>query len=201
MLLVSFEGIDGAGKTTLISLVKWCLVMEHQLYVETLREPGGSENGEEIRKILKSAIYLHPISAFLLFSAARRELQQVIKRNHAADFVILDRYFDSTYAYQVAAGVPLHLVETVTNCVVDRKPDLTIYLDIEPKLALERLKAQGDTEDNQDIEYLTAVREIYKQRIALEPKRFLVLDASKPQTYLADMVTRELLRLKQQSIE
>lgn len=200
MILVSFEGIDGSGKTTLISLLKWRLVMEHQLYVSSFREPGGTEEGERIREILKTEPYLNPISAFLLFSAARMELQKVLERSFASDCVILDRYYDSTYAYQVAAGVPLHLVEVVTSSVVNIKPDLTVYLDIEPELALKRLKAQGDTEDNQEIDYLRAVREIYKQRIALEPKRFVVLDATQEPTILADRVTEIVLnRIKNKS--
>ncbi len=201
MKLISIEGIDGSGKTTLAQMIRTRLVADYQLFVPLLREPGGSEEGEAIRKVLKSEPYLHPIAAFLLFSAARMELQKLLNRNFNSDFVILDRYYDSTYAYQVAAGVPLDLVESVTKRVVVYKPDLTIFLDIEPELALERLKAQGDTEDNQNLEYLRAVRDIYKQRIALEPNRFLVFDATKSIELLTEKCVREILRLKQQSIE
>lgn len=193
-VIVSFEGIDGSGKTTLAQMARTRLVERHNLFVPLLREPGGTEEGEKIRNILKTEPRLHPVSSFLLFSAARMELQKLLEQNMNSDFVILDRYYDSTYAYQVAAGVPLDLVESVTKRVVRYKPHLTFYLDIEPELALQRLKAQGDTEDNQEINYLRAVRSIYKQRIALEPERFVVLDASLPLKELIEKVMIAILR-------
>lgn len=198
--LISIEGIDGSGKTTLAQNIRKKLVADYQLFVALLREPGGTEEGEAIRNILKSSPNLNPISAFLLFSAARMELQKKLLEASTNDLIILDRYYDSTYAYQVAAGVPLDLVESVTRRVVKHKPALTIFLDIEPELALERLKAQGDTEDNQDINYLREVRNIYKQRIALEPNRFLVFDATYSIEALTEKCVREILRLKQQSM-
>ena len=148
---ISFEGIDGSGKSTQIQkLVEFLESLEFD--VITTREPGGSIGGEEIRKLLLRG-EIDRWSAeteILLFTAARRDhLENII--SPALDngkIVICDRFTDSTRMYQGMRGVNLrNLVDTLNEKVIKFDPDLTIVIDINPEISLNRAKSRKTVEE------------------------------------------------------
>ncbi len=191
-MLITFEGIDGAGKSTQIA--KLVSVMASKgIDVLTLREPGGTATAEKIRMILlENSHNVSPIGELLLFSASRAELLQEVIIPALADgkTVILDRFFDSTTAYQgYGRGINLALLQSIiaiSTCGI--VPDITIYLDIKPEDALRRkfaktsipLEFEGDELDRMErsgVEFYRKVYEGYHAIIQQNPERFISLNA------------------------
>lgn len=184
-MLISFEGIDGCGKSTQIKLLSERL--EKELFpVEVLREPGGTHISEFIRGILLNPeIEMNSVTELLLFSAARSELitkkvKPLLNRNI---YVILDRYYDSTVAYQgFGRGcLPITQIHSV-NAIASHGviPDLTFYLDIDLNEAVERRK-------NQSNDRMEAAGAAFYQRVidgfrylASTEKRFKQISATQP---------------------
>ena len=139
-LFISFEGIDYSGKSTQIKLLTRKLEAFNKPFI-TLREPGGTIIGEKIRDILldREANEMTPETELLLYSAARAQLvrQKVLPHLENGFFVILDRFFDSTLAYQgYGRNLPLIKIEQITEFAVqDNIPDLTFYL----RLSLDKM--------------------------------------------------------------
>ncbi len=132
-MLISFEGIDGSGKSTQIQLLKEYLE-EKGRSVSVYREPGGVVISENIRELLlNSKMDIHPVSEMLLFSAARAQLvaEKVVPDLNAGKTVILDRFYDSTTAYQGFGRdiLELSLIEQINSIAsLNNEPDLTFYL-------------------------------------------------------------------------
>jgi dTMP kinase len=184
-VLLSFEGIDGCGKTTQIMLLRERFQRE-QIPVEVLREPGGTELSERIRNILLDPkIEMNSVTELLLFSAARSELvSSKIKPLLAKNVVvILDRFFDSTVAYQgFGRGClpidQIHRLNTVASH--GYSPELTFYLDIDVKSAADRRKDQlDDRMEKSGMAFYERVREGFRH-LAAKEKRFIMLDALQP---------------------
>ena len=142
---LTFEGIDGSGKSTQINLLEKKLISEDIPYV-VFREPGGTKLSEKIREILldRNNINLCATSESLLFVAARTQLmsEKIKPALEKNQFVICDRFADSTVAYQgYGRGVSVQYLEELNNFgTFNIVPDLTILLDIDPKLSLQRMK-------------------------------------------------------------
>ena len=188
-MLITFEGIDGAGKSTQIKMLVASLTAENR-EVLTLREPGGTEIAEKIRTILLESHHdISPIGELLLFSASRAELvQQVIAPAlDAGKTVILDRFFDSTTAYQgYGRGINLQLLQSIisiSTCGII--PDVTFYLDIEPEEALNRKfsttsipiafeNQELDRMERSGIEFYRQVRGGYLELIGLNQDRSFI---------------------------
>ncbi len=142
-MLISFEGIDGCGKSTHIEKVKSYLT-EKGYDVHVFREPGGTPVSEKIRDILlNSKDDIHPLAESLLFSAARAQLVATSIRPllEKGAIVILDRFYDSTTAYQGYGRqvIPVPDIERLNALATQNlEPDLTIYLKIDPELAYRR---------------------------------------------------------------
>ena len=134
-MLISFEGIDGSGKSTQISLLKEYLEKKGQK-VQVYREPGGVVISEQIRELLlNSKMDIHPVSEMLLFSAARAQLvaEKVIPDLEQGITVILDRFYDSTTAYQGFGreSVEIEKIHQINNIAsLGKEPDLTFYLSL-----------------------------------------------------------------------
>ncbi len=142
-MLITFEGIDGSGKSTQISLLKEKL-LEMGYRVEVLREPGGTDVSEMIRgMLLNPELEIDPITELLLFSSARSQLvaekvKPLLKENV---MVILDRFYDSTTAYQGFGrnSLPLNEIQQINEIATHHiKPDLTFYLRLSLQEAIER---------------------------------------------------------------
>jgi len=188
---VSFEGIEGCGKTTQITLLSEYL-KKHSIAHTITREPGGTAVGEGIRKILLNSetIRLTAASELLLFYASRSQnIQEKIKpaleRN---EIVICDRYYHASMAYQgYGRGIPLDFIRKLTDLVCDPyRPDLTFLLDIEPEIGLARARTRnhGRIENEgrfeaEDLEFYNRVREGYLE-LASEDERIQLLYADRP---------------------
>lgn len=200
-LFVTFEGPDGAGKSTQISLVTRRL-HEYGLATVTSREPGGTPLGERIRALLLEPgdRAIVPRAEALLMTAARAQ--------HVADvicpalmkgqIVLCDRFVDSTLAYQGAGrGLTIdELIELQSFATGNLVPDLTILLDISANAGLERRRASGTPMNRLDQDALTfheRVREWYVQEAQRQRERWMVLDAGRDQNDLADEITQAIL--------
>lgn len=184
-LFISFEGIDGVGKSTQADLLEKYLVGLGKTVVRTL-EPGGTEVGVEIRKILlHHRGELAPRAEAALFAADRAhhvasKIRPALSRG---EIVITDRYFDSSVAYQ-GAGRELSMDE-VRNlslwAVGGLLPDLTILLDLPAEVARSRRNKTGtepDRLESEKIDFFERARQAYLKLASDEPNRFLVVDAS-----------------------
>lgn len=177
-LFITFEGCEGAGKSTLILRVFDALVKRGLDVIKT-REPGGSIVGQQIRKLLLESKSLSPRTEVLLFLADRAEhVHSVIKPALEMDKVILcDRYTDSTLAYQGAAR-DLDVTDLCSFAAYDLEPHLTLYLDIDPQLGLSRIQRKKDRMETEGSHFHHKVREGFLSLAKKHPKRIATLDAS-----------------------
>ncbi|MCY3758152.1 MAG: dTMP kinase [Acidobacteria bacterium] len=188
---ISFEGLDGCGKTTQVKLLADYLA-RRGIQAAVLREPGGTPVGEAIRKLLLSSRNrgLLPLSELLLYYAARNQnlCQQIIPAQAEGKWVLCDRFADASAAYQgYGRGLDLSVVETLDRMVNGgRKPDLTLLIDIEPSLSLARARDRNRRTgldegrfEAESLAFFHRVREGYLQIAAREPGRVRVLDGSR----------------------
>jgi dTMP kinase len=184
--LITFEGSEGCGKTTQITMLAQRLEGMGKKVVIT-REPGGTLIGEKIRALLQDPANtgeITPITELLLFSAARAELvEQLIKPAlERGEIVICDRFFDSTFVYQgIARSVDLKVIDQLKAIAVGSlKPDLTLLLDLDPEAGIKRAgERQSGTLDRieaESLEFFKSVRQAYLDLALSEPDRFTVID-------------------------
>lgn len=177
------EGIDGAGKTSAIQTIE-LFMLENKMEFLSLREPGGTPLGEEIRQIFKSSeLNIEPVSQVLLMYAARVQLLHTVifPALSQGKTVILDRHELSTYAYQSGgAEVDLSVIEGISKSVMPiRKPDLTIYLSVSPEVSHARLEARGEMDhfDKRSLRYFSRVIATYKNCMLNYPN-VVIVDAN-----------------------
>ncbi|MBI5273943.1 MAG: dTMP kinase [Chlamydiales bacterium] len=181
---ITFEGGEGAGKTTLINRLFSALSDQGYSVIKT-REPGGSLLGREIRTILldKTEMFLSPRAELLLFLADRaNHVDEVIKPALKQKKIVLcDRFTDSSFAYQgVHADISQETLNTLTSFAANQLvPHLTIYLDIDPEVAIERAKRLSfDRMEQRDIDFHHAVRKNFLELAGLFPERIFTIDAT-----------------------
>ncbi len=192
---ITFEGIDGAGKSTQIDVIETTLKARGFEVIRT-REPGGTPLGEVIRKELLS-VSMDPATETLLFFASRAEhIAQVIKPalNRGA-WVLSDRFTDATYAYQVGGrGFPAHKVEELERWTQgDLQPDRTVLFDIDPKVAAQRV-AQArsmDRFEKESLDFFTRVRNAYLTRAKESPERFLIVNSMQNKESVSEILRKE----------
>lgn len=192
---ITFEGIDGAGKSTQIDVIETTLKARGLEVIRT-REPGGTPLGEVIRKELLS-VSMDPATETLLFFASRAEhIAQVIKPalNRGA-WVLSDRFTDATYAYQVGGrGFPAHKVEELERWTQgDLQPDRTVLFDIDPKMAAQRV-AQArsmDRFEKESLDFFTRVRNAYLTRAKESPERFLIVNSMQNKESVREILRKE----------
>lgn len=166
MKIISFEGIDGVGKSTIIDHVENYLT-EQGYNVLTFIEPGATDMGLELRKLLKSNINRNELTELLMFISARNELVSLIDNLKNVDFVILDRYIDSTLAYQhYGNGTSIDVINWLNHLVTKNSkylPDFTFYITIPNHVRLKRLQQRQGVLDKFDAneEYLQKVQKGY----------------------------------------
>jgi len=179
---ISFEGIEGCGKTTQIARLSEFL-KSHSMAHTVTREPGGTAVGEGIRKILlhSETIHLTAASELLLFFASRSQniLEKIQPALERGEMVICDRFYHASMAYQgYGRGIPLDFITRLTELVCDRfRPELTVLLDIEPAVGLARARARnhGRVEDEgrfeaEDLEFYARVRNGYLELAKKDPR-------------------------------
>lgn len=182
-MLISFEGIDGCGKSTQIDLLKKYFETKRIEY-SVFREPGGTEISERIRSLLlHETDEMDPVTELLLFSAARSQLiqEKVLPLLHAEKIVILDRFYDSTTAYQGYGrqSVDLESIHVLNQLAThDTKPDITFYLKIDPKEAEKRTDGNlKDRMENAGSKFFSKVSKGYDE-LAAKEERIHSIDAT-----------------------
>ncbi len=187
-MFITFEGGEGAGKSTAIKRIVEKLTSEGYEIVLT-REPGGTPIAEEIRNVIldKKNTAMDPRTEALLYAASRRQhlVEKVIPALKEGKLVLCDRFIDSSLAYQ--GGAREIGIDNVYNmnlfATEGMLPDLTILFDIKPEVGLARIAANSQREVNRlDVEKLTfhnKVRDSFHELAKRFPERFVIIDASK----------------------
>lgn len=179
MKLITFEGVDGVGKSRVIEQI-YHELLDKGYRVKMFREPGSTKVGAEIRKILKCNITNSKNTNFLLFLAARSELTKEFDKHKDYDFVLLDRYVDSTIAYQCYGnGVPIYLINEIHGFILNNYvPNLTFYLTVDEKTRLERLQNRVDDIDPFDLDqdYARRVKMGYEILKSQNPARIIEIE-------------------------
>ena len=163
MKIISFEGIEGAGKTTQINLLKDYLDLNN-ITCTLLREPGSTPGGEMIRKVLLSnEITLSSMTELLLMFSARAEMVNNLIKKSDSEFIVLDRYFHASLAYQgYGRGISLDKIYNLIKVTECPEPNLTIVLDIEPSKGFERKRHdEKDRIENSGNNFFTKVKNGY----------------------------------------
>jgi dTMP kinase len=202
--LISFEGLDGAGKTTQMDLFELWLQRMGIAYVRT-REPGGTPLGMEIRQLLfhRPELSITPLAETFLFQADRAQHFEtlVLPALAAGNVVVSDRCFDSSIAYQgLAQGVGTETIEHLSLLATQGHiPDLTFFLDLDPALVDSRTsnarKFQGALEeqsrfDRASVEFHTRLRQAFLALVQAHPQRIKRIDAAQtPERVQLDIVT------------
>lgn len=184
---ISFEGIEGVGKSTLVQVIAKYLA-SRQIAFRLTREPGGTPLAEQLRALLLSHHdeQVTPQTELLLMFAARAQhVANVIKPSLAlGEWVLCDRFTDASFAYQGAGrGVNVSLIEELARfCQQDCGPDLTFLLVAPVNIALQRASKRAvlDRFEQEQVAFFERVQQNYLERALLEPDRFCVIDASLP---------------------
>lgn len=185
-VFITFEGGEGAGKTTLIESV-YAELQKASLDVIKTRAPGGTPLGEALRPLIlhKHGMAVGARAELLLYLADRAQHTQelIVPALRAGKIVLCDRYNDSTVAYQGGArGFPPALIRDLCGFASDSlQPHLTLYLDIDPQLGLERSQQRGEGSDRLESEAIAfhqKVRAAFHTIAKEEPKRFHLIDAT-----------------------
>ncbi|MCL4454638.1 MAG: dTMP kinase [Deinococcus sp.] len=193
-LFITFEGPEGAGKSTQVTLLaEWLRARGLEAY--TTREPGGTPLGREIRRLLLSQD-MSAETEYLLYSADRAEhvRKVVLPALEEGKIVISDRHLDSSLAYQgYGRGLPLDwLRQVAAGAVGSLRPHRTILLDLPPEAGLARLE-QHDRLEQEHLEFHQRVRGGYLQLARGEPARYLVVDATQSQQAVQAAIQQALL--------
>jgi dTMP kinase len=190
-VFVTFEGLDGSGKTTQVELLRDALEQDGQSVVAT-REPGGTPLGERVRELLLESDHVAPWAEAALFAAARAELVErvIAPALSRGDTVLCDRFLDSSLAYQgIARGLGIERVlELNLNAIRGLLPDRTFLLLVDPEQAAERTGAPRDRIEREGGQFLVEVDRAYRELARIFPQRIEALDAARPATELAEEI-------------
>ncbi len=196
-MLITFEGIDGSGKSTQISLLKDKLISLGNT-VRVFREPGGTQISEEIRELLLSTNFeVDSVTELLMFSSARSQLmaEEVLPALEKGEIVILDRFYDSTTAYQGYGrkSLPIDQINQINTIASHgRSPDFTFYLRLSLEesnmrrahLSKDRMERSGD-------EFFDSVIKGFDE-LAEKEERFIVIDASQTVNEVQENILKSL---------
>ena len=202
-LFISFEGIDGAGKSTHIESLAAAFRAQNRTVVLT-REPGGTPLAEKLRALALNEPMDALTEALLMFAARREHLLQVIEPALArGDVVLCDRFTDATFAYQGGGrGFDLQVLAQLEQWVQARpdgslrQPDLTVWFDLAPEVAAQRLAGARvpDKFESQPVEFFRRVAGGYAERAAAAPHRFVRLDAALEKHKVWQQLTQAFVR-------
>jgi dTMP kinase len=191
-VFVTFEGIDGSGKSTQARLLAQALSQDGRDVVLT-REPGGTELGERIRELLLHAGGVTPWAEATLFAAARAQLVEAVIAPALArgTDVVCDRYLDSSLAYQgIARGLGLERVlELNLHATGGLLPDRTYLLLVDPEVAAGRMSPSRDRIEREDEDFRARVDRAYRELAEAFPNRITTIDGSRP----PEEIGREIL--------
>jgi len=189
---ITFEGMDGAGKSTHLEWFSNSL-RRRGIDVVVTREPGGTPLGEQLREILLSQPMCIGTETLLMFAARLEHIEQVIKPALlAGKFVVSDRFSDASFAYQAGGrGMDWDKLSQLEQWVhPDLQPDLTLFFDVPVDVARTRLakNVSLDRFEQEHTDFFERVRDGYHKRVKQNPQRYIVIDAAKP----LDVVKKKL---------
>ena len=184
-MLITFEGVEGSGKSTQADLLRTYLHDKGHSVIKT-REPGGTALGEAVREVLlRKDLHMFPLSELLLVMAARAQhMDEVISPALAEGKIVLcDRFVDATYAYQgYGRSIDLGIIETFNRLVTKGvRPNLTILMDCDVALALKRKRDANqhmDRFEREGLSFHESIRKAYLKLAKEERKRFFVVNAT-----------------------
>lgn len=203
-MFITFEGIDLSGKSTQINLLKE-YILRNKKKVISVREPGGTEISEKIREIIldKDHLKMEYLTEFLLFSSSRQQLTKEIiiphlKKNY---FVLSDRYFDSSTAYQGYGGmIDLKIINSINKIATDNLiPDITFLINISIDECVRRKRLMKKTEDRieqKKISYYKKVINGYLQIANNNKGRFIVIDGNNSIEEIQNQIRQSLFKFK-----
>ncbi|MDF2791106.1 MAG: dTMP kinase [Neobacillus sp.] len=203
---ITLEGVEGSGKSTIINFIRDSLETSGRKVVVT-REPGGIDIAEQIRSVIldKNNTKMEGRTEALLYAAARRQhlVEKVIPSLNEGNIVLCDRFVDSSLAYQgYARGLGIDEVFSVNKFAIeDLMPDLTLYLDLDPQIGLNRIAKNKGREINrldlEEINFHIKVREGYEEVLKMFPERIIRIDANQEVGKVVEDINRVLTeRLK-----
>ncbi len=181
---ITLEGIDGAGKSSLIPAIE-AFLMARGVAVRLTREPGGTPLGESLRKLLLAEPMALDTETLLMFAARAEHLDKVIRPALASgSWVVSDRFTDATFAYQGGGrGLPFSRLKALEQWVHgDLQPDLTLFFDVPVAVGMARRESAAqrlDRFERQDPEFFQRVREAYLERAKQEPARFKIISTDR----------------------
>lgn len=183
-MLITFEGIEGCGKTTQIELLYTYLESSGHTVIKT-REPGGTAFGESLRNtFLHAKMKVYPLSELLVFMAMRAQHvdELILPALKEGTIVLCDRFADASYAYQgYGRGIDLSVIETLNKLVIKEiKPNLTILLNcpIEKGLTRKAQSASMDRFEKEELSFHRKIKEGYEELVKKDPTRFFVVDGT-----------------------
>jgi len=203
-LFLTFEGIEGAGKTSNLQYAKELIEASGKSVIVS-REPGGTEVGEKIREILldPELAAMHSDTELLMMFASRAEHYQhkILPALNEGHWVLCDRFTDASFAYQGGGRqIDSSRIAVLETWVLDEfRPDTTFLFDLPVSLGLSRAKARGaaDRIEQEEAEFFERIRHCYLDRAAKEPQRFCLIDASQT----LDAVIQQLGKAVQKLID
>lgn len=198
-LFITIEGPDGAGKSSVVKKLVTAIQETTSTPLVITREPGGSDIAERIRDILLDPIHtnMDDRTEALLLAAGRRQhvIEKIKPALERGDIVLCDRFVDSSIAYQgQARGIGIEEVKAINEFAIEGlRPDLTIYLDVDAEVGLNRIKdsKSNRTQDRLELEEVAFHEEVRKGYLALikaEPERFVTVDASRSEEEVFERV-------------
>ncbi|AMF84919.1 dTMP kinase [Streptococcus mutans] len=207
-IFISFEGPDGAGKTTVLEAILPQLKKLVAKEVITTREPGGVAIAESIRALILDVNHtnMDDKTELLLYIAARRQhlVERILPELKKGNLVLVDRFIDSSVAYQgYGRGLDADAVTWLNNFATDGlQPDLTLYFDVDSQIGLTRIEKNKEREVNRlDLEQLDMHRRVRSGYLKLaqeNPDRIVTIDAARP---LEEVITDALFIIKQRCLE
>ena len=200
---ITFEGVDGAGKSTHLAWFADTLKQQRGVEVLITREPGGTPLGERLRDIVLNQAMHAGTEALLMFAARLEHIEQVIKPAlQRGVWVISDRFSDASFAYQGGGrGVPLAKLEQLERWVhPDLQPDLTLLFDIPVEVARQRLLDNArpgnlDRFEQEHTEFFNNVRDAYRERCKKFSARFVLIDAVQAPEKVKENLQKVILTL------
>jgi len=181
---ITFEGIDGAGKSSQIEAVV-SVLRQRGIAVEQSREPGGTPLGERLRDLLLHEPMHLETEAMLMFAARREHVARLIEPALSAGrWVVCDRFSDATFAYQVGGrGLDAAKFDVLESWVhPGLQPDLTLLFDLPPEVAASRVRSTGvnpDRFEREQRDFFVRVRDAYLERARRAPQRIRIIDADR----------------------
>ena len=181
-----FEGIEGSGKTTHINLVNKYLKKKNKKFIK-FREPGGSKNAEKIRNILlnNKSNFNQKTDLLLMLGSRSENIEKIIKQNYKKKIIIIDRFIDSTIAYQhYGMGIDIKIIKYINNFLLNRiTPDFTFLNIINKKNLILRLNKRKykNRYDNFNFKFYNKVQKGFLKLV--KKKKYMIVDSNKPLSY------------------